>query len=131
VVGRGMTPEQAEEATPLHAPLIVGSGVLMFCALWFLLATIARSFRHAPARLRSFVFAGCAALALGTLQGPVQALPVVNELLDRGGEGGDVIVNLHAQLNMLGGLMVVLVGLALAVMTRLGSPWPARRARLA
>src|SRR5207237_571081 len=48
--------------------------------------------------------------------GPVQAFPAVNELLDRGGEAGDVIVNLHAQLNMLAGLMVILVGLALAVL---------------
>src|SRR5207249_11148876 len=51
----------------------------------------------------------------GTLQGPVQAVPAVNELLDRGGEAGDVIVNLHAQLNMLGGLMVLLVGAVLAL----------------
>ena len=67
-----------------------------------------------------FVLAGCAALAVGTLQGPVQAVPAVNELLDRGGDAGDVIVNLHAQLNMLGGLMVMLIGLALAVLRKLG-----------
>ena len=60
------------------------------------------------------MLAGCAALAVGTLQGPVQAFPAVNELLDRGGDAGDVIVNLHAQLNMLGGLMVILIGLTLA-----------------
>src|SRR5439155_10992755 len=113
VVHRGLTPEQAEEATAVHAPLIVGSGVLMFAAFWLLLATLVRAYRNAPARL--FVFAGCAALAVGTLQGPVQAVPAVNELLDRGGEAGDVIVNLHAQLNMLGGLMVLLVGAVLAL----------------
>jgi hypothetical protein len=113
VVHRGLTPEQAEEATAVHAPLIVGSGVLMFAAFWLLLATLVRAYRNAPTRL--FVFAGCAALAVGTLQGPVQAVPAVNELLDRGGEAGDVIVNLHAQLNMLGGLMVLLVGAVLAL----------------
>ena len=59
------------------------------------------------------MLAGCGALAVGTLQGPVQAFPAVNELLDRGGDAGDVIVNLHAQLNMLGGLMLILIGLAL------------------
>ena len=115
VVGHGLTPDQAEAATPLHAPLIVGSGVLMFAAFWFLLATIVRSYRRAPQALRLFIFAGCAALAVGTLQGPVQAFPAVNELLDRGGDAGDVIVNLHAQLNMLGGLMVLLIGAALAL----------------
>src|SRR4029079_14711042 len=80
------------------------------------LAVVARSVWRAPGPTRAFVLAGCGALAVGTLQGPVQAFPAVNELLDRGGEAGDVIVNLHALLNMLAGLMVILVGLALAVL---------------
>jgi hypothetical protein len=114
LVHRGLTPEQAEEATPLHPFLIMGAGIAMFAAFWLLLAVIVRTARHMRPRLRTFVFAGCAALAVGTLQGPIQAFPAVNELLDRGGEAGDVIVNLHAQLNMLGGLMVILIGLTLA-----------------
>src|SRR5947209_9178885 len=116
VVGRGLTPEQAEEATPLHPFLIMGSGIAMFAAFWLLLAVVARSVWRAPGPTRAFVLAGCGALVVGTLQGPVQAFPAVNELLDRGGEAGDVIVNLHAQLNMLAGLMVVLVGLALVTL---------------
>jgi hypothetical protein len=115
VIGHGLTPEQAESSTPLHGPLLVGSGVLMFAGFWFLLATIVRSYRSAPRPLRLFVFAGCAALGVGTLQGPIQAFPAVNEVLDRGGDAGDVIVNLHAQLNMLGGLMVLLIGAVLAM----------------
>jgi hypothetical protein len=110
LVVRGLTPERAEEVTRLHAPLIVGSGVLMFAAFWLLLATLVRTYRRGPRPVRWFVYAGCAALAVGTLQGPLQALPVVNELLDRGGDAGDLIVNLHAQLNMLAGLMVLLIG---------------------
>jgi hypothetical protein len=113
VVQQGLTPEQAEAATAVHGPLIVGSGVLMFGAFWLLLGVLLHSYRSGP--LRTFVLAGCAALAVGTLQGPWQAVPAVNELLDRGGEAGGVIVNLHAQLNMLGGLMVLLVGAVLAV----------------
>ncbi len=42
----------------------------------------------------------------------MQAFPAVNELLDESGDAGDVIVNLHAQLNMLGGLMPILLALA-------------------
>ena len=75
----------------------------MFGAFWLLLATLVRVVPATRGRCAPFVLAGCAALAVGTLQGPVQAFPAVNELLDRGGEAGDVIVNLHAQLNMLGG----------------------------
>jgi hypothetical protein len=113
LVHRGFTPEQAEAATPLHPFLIMGAGIAMFAAFWLLLAAIVRAARHLRPFVRAFVLAGCAALAVGTLQGPIQAFPAVNELLDRGGEAGDVIVNLHAQLNMLGGLMVILVGLTL------------------
>jgi hypothetical protein len=129
VVRRGLTPEQAEEATSLHPYLILGGGVAMFAAFWVLLAVIVRCFRKARGSSRLFVLAGCAALAVGTLQGPVQAVPEVHELLDRGGDAGSVIVNLHAQLNMLGGLMVILVGLALALLVRLGAGSPARLAR--
>ena len=115
VVRRGITPEQAEEATRLHAFLIMAAGIAMLAAFWLLLVTLVRTFRRARAPVRVFVLAGSAALAGGTLQGPVQAFPAVNELLDRGGDAGDVVVNLHAQLNMLGGLMVVLIGAALAL----------------
>jgi hypothetical protein len=131
VVNQGITPEQAEEATRIHPFLIMGGGVAMFAAFWLLLAVLVRSAWPLRAPVRWFVLLGCGALALGTLQGPVQAVPAVNELLDRGGDAGDVIVNLHAQLNMLGGLMVILLGLTLAVLVRLGSEWPERRARTA
>ena len=126
---RGLTPEAAERATPLHAYLLMVTGIGMFVSFWLLLAVIVRSFRRSPAQVRWFVLAGCGALAVGTLQGPVQAFPAVNELLDDGGTAGDVIVNLHAQLNMLGGLMVILIGLALVSLRELGAAWDGRRAR--
>src|SRR5205807_5020953 len=108
--------------------LIMGAGVAMFAAFWLLLATLARSVAGARS-LRPFVLAGCAALAVGTLQGPIQAVPAVNELLDRGGEAGDVIVNLHAQLNMLGGLMVLLMGAVLALLQAQGGELRPRAVR--
>ena len=89
----------------------------MMAGFWMLL--VARSPGRCGARASRrgrFVLAGCAALAVGTFQGPVQAFPAVNELLDRSGDAGDVIVNLHAQLNMLGGLMPILLGLALVLL---------------
>jgi cytochrome c oxidase cbb3-type subunit 1 len=120
VVGKGLSPEQAEEATAVHSLLIMTAGVGMLAGFWFLLGLVAWSFRRAASPARGFVLAGCAALAVGTLQGPVQAFPEVHELLDRGGDAGAVIVNLHAQLNMLGGLLAMLIGLALALLARLG-----------
>ena len=132
VVSQGLTPEQAEEATAVHPFLIMGSGIAMLTGFWLALYTVVRCFLRTQTRVRPFVLAGCAALALGTLQGPVQAFPAVHELLDRSGAAGDIIVNLHAQLNMLGGLMVILIGLALPLLRDLTrSPWPARQARIA
>ncbi len=46
VVDHGLTPEQAEEATPLHPYLIMGAGIAMFAAFWLLLAMIVRSVRR-------------------------------------------------------------------------------------
>ena len=109
-------PSRPRRPPPLHPFLIMGSGIAMFAAFWLLLVTIVRSVWRSESLLRLFVLAGCAALAVGTLQGPVQAVPLVNEALDRGGEAGDVIVNLHAQLNMLGGLMLLLAGLSLVAL---------------
>ena len=100
----------------------MGAGIAMFAAFWLLLGVIVRSAWGSRSVFRLFVLAGCAALALGTLQGPIQAFPAVNETLDRGGEAGDVIVNLHAQLNMLGGLMVLLIGLVFVVLQSAGAP---------
>src|SRR6476659_2529480 len=61
VVHRGLTPEQAEEATPLHPFLIMGAGIAMFAAFWLLLAVIVRSVWRSDSVLRPFVLAGCAA----------------------------------------------------------------------
>jgi membrane protein implicated in regulation of membrane protease activity len=131
VVHRGLTPEQAEKATALHPYLIMAGGIAMFAAFWLLLVVLAGCFRRTRGFPRAFVLAGCAALAVGTLQGPVQAFPAVHELIDRGGEAGGVIVNLHAQLNMLGGLMVILIGVALGMLAELGARVAPRLARSA
>ena len=89
VVRSGLSPEQAEAATPLHPYLIMVAGIAMMAAFWTLLIVIARSVWTARASLvRPFVLAGCVALAVGTLQGPVQAFPAVNELLDRDTQKG-------------------------------------------
>ncbi|MDP9286142.1 MAG: hypothetical protein M3P41_14495 [Actinomycetota bacterium] len=131
VADLGLTPEEAEALTPLHPYLIMVAGIGMFASFWFLLVLVARTFRGSGGVARPFVLAGCAALGVGTLQGPIQAFPAVNELLDRGGDAGDVVVNLHAQLNMLGGLMAMLIGMAYAVLLALGGAPRPRAMRVA
>jgi cytochrome c oxidase cbb3-type subunit 1 len=131
VVGHGLSPEQAEEATWVHPFLLMAAGIAMLAGFWLLLALVARSYRGARWPARGFVLAGCAALAVGTLQGPIQAFPAVHDLLDRGGDAGAVIVNLHAQLNMLGGLLAMLIGLTLALLRELGGKPVGRAERVA
>jgi heme/copper-type cytochrome/quinol oxidase subunit 1 len=63
VLLRGVTPEQAEEQTPLHPYLIMAAGILMFACFWWLLAVIVRMVRPLRGHTRLFVLAGCAALA--------------------------------------------------------------------
>jgi cytochrome c oxidase cbb3-type subunit 1 len=131
VIGRGLSPEQAEEATAIHPFLLMGAGIAMLAGFWLLLWLVARAYRSARAPARGFVLVGCAALAVGTLQGPIQAFPAVHDLLDRGGDAGSVIVNLHAQLNMLGGLLTMLIGVTLALLAQLGGSPVARAERAA
>ena len=68
----GLTPEQAEEATRLHPFLIMGAGHRDDGRLLVPARDVVRSCRARAARSRPFVLAGCAALAVGTLQGPVR-----------------------------------------------------------
>ena len=75
LVHRGLTPEQAEEATRIHPFLIMGAGIAMFAAFWLLLVVIVRSVRGSRGHLRPFVLAGCAALAVGHAAGPGAGLP--------------------------------------------------------
>ena len=83
VVTRGLSPEQAERATPLHPFLIMGSGIAMLAGFWMLLWLVARSVWRSRSPVRALVFVGCGALAVGTLQGPVQAFPAVERAARR------------------------------------------------
>src|SRR5512133_3111238 len=114
VVGRGLSPEQAEEATRIHPCLLMGAGIAMLAGFWLLLVLVVRAYRGARGPVRGFVLAGCAALAVGTLQGPIQAFPAV-----------------HALLNMLGGLLGMLIGLSLALLAQLGGEPVVRAERVA
>jgi hypothetical protein len=129
VVDRGWTPDRAAESLGLlHTLPLVVSASLMFAGFWMILALLVRGARRLPSGdpLRSFTLAGCGCLALGTLQGPIQALPPVADWLEGGGQYGDAIVNVHAQLNMIGGLILMMSGLALSLLPLTGA-----RARLA
>lgn len=134
VVDRGWTPDRAAESLGLlHSVPLVLSAATMFAGFWMVLGLVVSAARRLPAGdpLRPFALLGAGCLALGTLQGPVQALPPVEDWLEAGGPFGDAIVNVHAQLNMVGGLILVMSGLAVALLPRTGArePMPGRSQR--
>lgn len=97
--------------------------------VWFLLAVLVIWFSPRPrgdelagaALIRS----AAAVLVLGTLQGLVQLVPAVQRWLQATGPAGEAVANAHAQLNMLGGILVALLGLAFSAAQRLwGVPVP-------
>ena len=75
VVGHGLTPTQAMERTSVHGPLLVGSGVLVFGAFWFLLAVLVRSYRSAPRPLSLYVARGLRRARRRDAPGPDPGVP--------------------------------------------------------
>ena len=136
VVDRGWTPERAAESLGLlHTVPLVASAAAMFTGFWMVLHLIVVAARRLPAAdpLRLFALTGAGCLALGTLQGPVQALPPVEGWLEDAGSFGDAIVNVHAQLNMVGGLILIMTGIGLRLLPVTGAGeamTPARQIRL-
>ncbi|HEY7257512.1 MAG TPA: hypothetical protein VH459_00515 [Gaiellales bacterium] len=134
VVDRGWSPDRAAESLGLlHTVPLVLSAVTMFVGFWMVLGLAVSAARRLPRAdpLRAFALLGAGCLVLGTLQGPVQALPPVEDWLDAGGAFGDAIVNVHAQLNMVGGLILIMSGLAVSLLPRTGArePMPAAAQR--
>ena len=72
---RGRESARAERGDAMHPFLIMGAGIAMFAAFWVLLAeTLVRSVCLGRAAATLGV-ARCAALAVGTLQGPSRGIP--------------------------------------------------------
>lgn len=89
-------------------------GTLMLLGFWYYFYLLARSLkareflkvlRDAPPK--AFWFVSALALFVGTLQGLLQIIPATAQLLVIAEE----VPNIHAQLNMLGGIMLALMGI--------------------
>lgn len=94
--------------------ILAVAGVLMLAGFWVYfftlwrsldLRSIGRQFREATPS--AFWLVASLALVIGTLQGILQVLPPTTRLLTTAEE----VPNIHAQLNMIGGVMLALIGL--------------------
>ncbi len=94
--------------------LIAISGVAMLAGFWayFAVTGVSLRFQHLKqhflaATPTAFWLVSLIALFIGTIQGLLQALPATSRLLTTPEE----IPNIHAQLNMIGGVLLALIGL--------------------
>lgn len=108
-----------------HVGALAFSGALTAAGLWLLIATLLRRMlgSWAPSRrCVPLVTVGCVSLIAGSLQGLVQLAPATKRWIESAGAPGDALANAHAQLNMLGGVVPLLLGLCLLVTPALGAP---------
>ena len=94
--------------------LIAAAGTLMLVGFWFYFGTLwktlnLRSLRKhiRQATPAAFWLVSSLALVVGTFQGLLQAFPSTSQILTAPEE----VPNIHAQLNMIGGVMLALIGL--------------------
>lgn len=101
----------------LHTvPLLASGGLTLFGVLMFIGVTAWRVWALRRLTIGAgAILAGVMILALGAMQGGIQTLPLVKAWMVASGPAGHAIANAHAQLNMLGGVLIILLGLMLAV----------------
>ncbi len=90
-------------------------GTLMLLGFWFYFYLVAKHLRARDfldvlrdASPRAFWFVSALALFVGTLQGMLQVIPATAQFLTLSEE----VPNIHAQLNMIGGILLALMGVA-------------------
>ena len=117
ITDAGLSYAQAvDRLGPWHPVPLMIAGILTVAGVWgFLMIALRRFWRGESRDLvgASLVSVAAIALLVGTGQGLVQLLPSVKSFLLAAGESGDAIPNAHAQLNMVGGMIPALLGLAM------------------
>ncbi len=97
-------------------------GTLMLLGFWYYFYLVAKNLNMRDffkvlreASPRAFWFVSAIALFVGTLQGMLQVIPATAQLLVVAQE----VPNIHAQLNMIGGIMLALMGVTYALLPEL------------
>jgi hypothetical protein len=129
ITDAGLTYEQAAARLgPLHPIPLMIAGSLTLAGIAGIVAVIVQRYWRGPSRQLAgapLVMLAAIALVVGTVQGLVQILPPIKAFLLAAGESGDAIPNAHAQLNMLGGVLPALLGVAISIGPRaLGAAIP-------
>ncbi|MGE5224295.1 MAG: hypothetical protein ACM3PY_17805 [Omnitrophica WOR_2 bacterium] len=103
-------------------PLLAFAGIWMLAGFWLYFITLWRSlgwknfkqeFRNGTPK--AFWLVSSLALIVGTFQGLLQVIPATAQIITLPSE----MTNIHAQLNMIGGVLLALIGLAYAMLPKL------------
>lgn len=116
IVDKGLSyADAADRMGWRHGGLLSATGTLTFLGVWLFL-TVAL-WRVASRRPQGALMLGAGAclLALGTLQGVVQTFPIVDEWMKAADATEGAIAGAHAQINIIGGVLMMLLGSELSV----------------
>jgi heme/copper-type cytochrome/quinol oxidase subunit 1 len=125
---QGLTDVEAKEAVGAwHPVLLAGSATLMGIGFWTFIANILLTVRRGPAEdappdrtLARFIAFASVAILVGTVQGVIQTLDPIRDWLEEATPAGYFITPLsHAQLNMVGFVMVSLLTMAAFLLPRI------------
>lgn len=108
-------PEAVRQMGLWHIVPLLASGGAVLAGFWLFVAILARRLLTGLARQPGAVLVaiGAAVLVVGTAQGGIQMLPAVKLWLVEAEAAGRAVARAHAQFNMLGGILTMLIGLAL------------------
>lgn len=116
IVDQGLSyPRVLAQMGLFHSLPLAIAGTWMLVGVWILLGTMVKRFAFGPERHlvgAPLVVAAALVLFVGTTQGLMQVLPQVKLWIYSAGDAGDAVANAHAQLNMLGGVLPALLGIA-------------------
>ncbi len=127
IIHQGMTFEQAKASLgPLHPLVLSIAGAVMGAGFWMFIANVLLTLRRRPVdasepmlRLRKFYAAGVIAIFVGSVQGVIQILPWTQSWLRDAGQAGVLITpTAHAQMNIVGFVVLSLMGFILFVLPR-------------
>ncbi|MGA7732818.1 MAG: cbb3-type cytochrome c oxidase subunit I [Chloroflexia bacterium] len=128
ILDQGLTDVEAQAAMGIWHPLLLSTSAgIMGLGFWSFIANILLTLRQkpapdAPADRKLVFFIGFSAIAIlaGTIQGVLQTLPFIKEWLEEASPAGYFVTPLsHAQLNMVGFVMISLSTLMLFLLPRL------------
>lgn len=128
IVYGGLTYQQARENVGIWHPLpVVTSAVFMAIGFWTFIANVfltafgGKREKAAPDNyLTWFILISVTFLFMATVQGVMQVLPVAQDWLTEAGEAGEMITPLaHAQLNIIGSVILLLCALMYYIIPRI------------